>query len=100
MGCYGIGVNRIIAAADRDAATTHDGIIWPMSLAPYEVSSAPVNVTDETSTDGRRASCTTNLTAAGIDVLLDDRDQRAGVKFKDADLIGIPLRVVDRRAAG
>ena len=64
-----------------------------MTLAPYEVLLSPVKVTDpatKKATDG----CTTSCTAAGIEVLLDDRDVRAGVKFKDADLIGIPLRVV------
>jgi prolyl-tRNA synthetase len=92
MGCYGIGVNRIIAAL---VETNHDenGIIWPMSLAPYEVIVTPLNVKDA---DVMLAAerLYQELQAAGIDVLLDDRDQRPGVKFKDADLIGIPLRVV------
>jgi prolyl-tRNA synthetase len=92
MGCYGIGVNRIIAALIE---TKHDenGILWPMSLAPYQVLLCPLNVNQADVME------TTNqlyaeLQAAGIEVLLDDRDQRPGVKFKDADLIGIPLRVV------
>jgi prolyl-tRNA synthetase len=92
MGCYGIGVNRIIAGLIE---TSHDkdGIIWPMSLAPYEVLLVPVKVPDEPSM--RVATeLYDQLAAAGIEVLLDDRDCRAGVKFKDADLIGIPLRVV------
>ena len=92
MGCYGIGVNRILAGLIE---TKHDeqGIVWPMSLAPYEVILAPLNVTQE---DVMQVSekLHDDLTKAGVDVLLDDRDQRAGVKFKDADLIGIPLRVV------
>ncbi len=92
MGCYGIGVNRIIAALIE---TSHDenGILWPLSLAPYEVLLAPVKVTDpatQQATDALYAA----LEAAGVEVLLDDRDVRAGVKFKDADLVGIPLRVV------
>ena len=93
MGCYGIGINRIIAGLIE---TSHDanGIIWPVSLAPYEVLLVPVKVTDEATQQGGRAAATPSLTAAGIDVLLDDRDVRAGVKFKDADLIGFPLRVV------
>ena len=92
MGCYGIGVNRIIASLIE---TCHDesGILWPVSLAPYEVLLAPVKVTDPAT----KEACDrlySELTDAGIDVLLDDRDVRAGVKFKDADLIGLPLRVV------
>ena len=92
MGCYGIGVNRILAAL---VETSHDadGIIWPVSLAPYEVLLMPVKVPDEASMKVAR-ELHDRLTAAGIDVLLDDRDCRAGVKFKDADLIGVPLRVV------
>ncbi len=92
MGCYGIGVNRIIAGLIE---TSHDkdGIIWPVSLAPYEVLLVPVKVPDEPSMKVA-AELHDRLTAAGIDVLLDDRDCRAGVKFKDADLIGVPLRVV------
>jgi prolyl-tRNA synthetase len=92
MGTYGIGINRIVAAL---VETSHDenGIIWPMSLAPYEVILSPINVREEAV--ARAAEQLYNeLTAAGIEVLLDDRDQRPGVKFKDADLIGIPLRVV------
>ncbi len=92
MGCYGIGINRIIAALIE---TCHDanGIIWPMSLAPYEVVLSPVKVTDP-ATKEATDRLYGELTAAGIEVLLDDRDVRAGVKFKDADLIGIPLRIV------
>jgi prolyl-tRNA synthetase len=92
MGCYGIGVNRILAALIE---TRHDanGIVWPLSLAPYEIILSPLNVTQE---EVMRTADTLHdaLVAEGIDVLLDDRDHRAGVKFKDADLIGIPLRVV------
>ena len=92
MGCYGIGINRIIAAIIE---TCHDanGIIWPMTLAPYEVLLSPVKVTDPATKEATERLYD-DLTAAGIEVLLDDRDVRAGVKFKDADLIGIPLRVV------
>jgi len=92
MGCYGIGINRIIAALIE---TSHDpnGIIWPAALAPYEVFLAPLKVTEKETMDvaGQLHDA---LTEAGVDVLLDDRDVRAGVKFKDADLIGVPLRVV------
>jgi prolyl-tRNA synthetase len=92
MGCYGIGVNRIIAGLIE---TSHDenGIIWPMTLAPYEVLLSPVKVTDP-ATKETTDKLYQELTAAGVEVLLDDRDVRAGVKFKDADLIGIPLRIV------
>ncbi|MCE5301646.1 MAG: proline--tRNA ligase [Planctomycetaceae bacterium] len=92
MGCYGIGVNRIIAGLIE---TNHDkdGIIWPMAVAPYEVVVTPVKVPDEP-TMRVATELHDRLTAAGVDVLLDDRDCRAGVKFKDADLIGAPLRVV------
>jgi len=92
MGCYGIGINRIVAALIE---TCHDanGILWPMTLAPYEVLLSPVKVTDPATKEATERLYN-ELTAAGIEVLLDDRDVRAGVKFKDADLIGVPLRVV------
>jgi prolyl-tRNA synthetase len=91
MGCYGIGVGRTVAAAIEQ---NHDenGIIWPVAMAPYHVIITPVNVNDESvkkiSEDLYKA-----LLEKGIEVILDDRDERAGVKFKDADLIGIPLRI-------
>lgn len=92
MGCYGIGVNRIIASL---AETSHDenGLIWPLALAPYMVEIIPLNIKDEevTNTADRIYN---NLDMEGVDCLLDDRKARPGVKFKDADLIGIPLRVV------
>ncbi len=92
MGCYGIGVNRILASLIE---TNHDenGIIWPVALAPYEVLIEPLKVTDDETMKVAR-QLHDELSAAGIEVLMDDRDVRAGVKFKDADLIGIPLRVV------
>ncbi len=92
MGCYGIGVNRIIAAL---VERSHDngGIIWPPELAPYQVLVLPINVEDE----GCRVAAERlygELEGAGVETLLDDRELRAGVKFKDADLIGIPYRIV------
>jgi prolyl-tRNA synthetase len=92
MGCYGIGVNRILAAL---VETSHDpsGILWPMTLAPYEVLLVPLMVANEATREATDRLYA-DLTAAGIEVLVDDRDARAGVKFKDADLVGIPLRVV------
>lgn len=92
MGCYGIGVNRIIAGL---AETCHDenGLIWPMTVAPYEIELIPLNVNDaETMVEANRIYA--ELGAANIEVLMDDRDARPGFKFKDADLVGIPLRVV------
>ncbi len=92
MGCYGIGVNRIVAAL-CETSFDENGLIWPLSIAPYEVLVIPLNVTDpETMETAERTY--RELQARGVDVLMDDRDARAGVKFKDADLIGIPLRVV------
>jgi prolyl-tRNA synthetase len=92
MGCYGIGVNRIVAGL-IETSNDKDGVLWPVALAPYEVLLVPVKVPDEPSMKVAQ-QLHGQLQAAGIDVLVDDRDCRAGVKFKDADLIGIPLRVV------
>jgi prolyl-tRNA synthetase len=91
MGCYGIGIGRTVAAA-IEQNYDENGIIWPLPIAPYHVIITPVNVNDEPI---RRVSedLYKSLSEKGIDVILDDRDERAGVKFKDADLIGIPLRV-------
>ena len=92
MGCYGIGVSRIVAAAIEQ---NHDqnGIIWPQNLAPFQVELLSVNAKDAQTTQVGE-TLYQKLTAAGIDVLLDDRDERLGVKFKDADLLGCPLRVL------
>jgi prolyl-tRNA synthetase len=92
MGCYGIGINRIVASL---AETSYDanGLIWPLSIAPYEVLVVPLNI-NEPDTMQLAESVYKELSEAGVDVLLDDRDARAGVKFKDGDLIGIPLRIV------
>jgi len=91
MGCYGIGVTRVVASI---VETCHDanGIIWPLAVAPYSVQLIPLNVTDA---DVMKITNTIygELTGDGIDVLMDDRDHRPGFKFKDADLIGIPLRI-------
>jgi prolyl-tRNA synthetase len=92
MGCYGIGVNRIVAAA-VEAGHDDNGIIWPVPLAPYDVLIVPLQV-QNTAVLEAAENLEKQFTAAGLDVLLDDREQRPGVKFKDADLIGIPLRVV------
>jgi len=91
MGCYGIGINRILASA-IELYNDENGIVWPISIAPFEVIVTPVNQDDP---DVVRVAddLYNKLAEAGIDVLLDDRDLRGGVKFKDADLIGIPIRV-------
>ena len=91
MGCYGIGVSRTMAAA-IEQSNDADGIIWPRAIAPFEVVVVPVNakVPEQLALAEK---IYTALKGAGIDVLLDDRRERAGVKFKDADLIGYPLRV-------
>ena len=91
MGCYGIGVTRVVASI---VETCHDenGIIWPINVAPYTVQIIPLNVTDA---EVMRITnqIYSDLMDAGIDVLMDDRDQRPGFKFKDADLIGLPVRI-------
>ena len=92
MGCYGLGIGRTIAAA-IEQNHDEDGIIWPLLLAPFQVLLLALNAKDEAVTaaaDGLYSA----LKEAGVEVLYDDRKERPGVKFKDADLIGIPIRVV------
>ncbi len=91
MGCYGIGVGRTMAAVIEQS---HDeyGIVWPMSVAPYQVVVVPVNDKDEALATAAE-QLYQELLAAGVEVVLDDRAERPGVKFNDADLIGYPLRV-------
>ncbi len=91
MGCYGIGVGRTVAAA-IEQGNDENGMILPAAIAPFEVNVLPVNTMHGESMDLARAVYK-GLLDKGIDVLLDDRDERPGVKFKDCDLIGIPLRV-------
>jgi len=91
MGCYGIGINRILASA-IELGNDQNGIIWPISIAPFEVLITCVNQEDE-KVARTAENIYQQLLGRGIDVLLDDRDLRGGVKFKDADLIGIPIRV-------
>jgi prolyl-tRNA synthetase len=97
MGCYGIGVSRTAAAAIE---RFHDkwGIIWPMAIAPYQVIVVPVNTQDEVQMN-LAEKLYGELQAAGVEVVIDDRDERAGVKFKDADLIGFPIRVTAGKKA-
>ena len=98
MGCYGIGVTRCVAAAVEQL---HDdnGIIWPVSIAPYQAIVVPANYKDEEQMKAAE-KLYNELCDAGIETLLDDRSERAGVKFKDADLIGIPVRVVVGKKLG
>jgi len=93
MGCYGIGVTRIVGAAIEQ---NHDerGIIWPESIAPFKVVLIPINMHQSETVREVATTLYSELKAAGLDVLLDDRDARPGVKFADAELIGIPHRLV------
>jgi prolyl-tRNA synthetase len=93
MGCYGIGVTRIVAAAIEQ---NHDdrGIIWPDPLAPYHVALIPLNLQKSERVRGAADALYAALVAAGVEVLYDDRDARPGVKFADAELLGIPHRLV------
>lgn len=98
MGCYGIGVSRTLAAI-IEQNHDDDGIKWPVVAAPYKVIVVPTKVNDEENM-GLAEQIYTRLQDEGVEVLLDDRNERPGVKFKDADLIGIPLRItVGRRAS-
>lgn len=92
MGCYGIGVGRTMAAC-VEQSFDKDGIIWPVSIAPYEVLVVPVNAKDKESWD-KAFEIYDALKKAGVEAVIDDRNERPGVKFKDADLIGYPVRVV------
>lgn len=98
MGCYGIGINRSMAAV-IEQNNDENGIIWPISIAPYHVIVIPVNTTDSVQME-LAEKIYTQLGEMGIEVLLDDRDERPGVKFKDADLIGIPIRITVGKRAG
>jgi prolyl-tRNA synthetase len=90
MGCYGLGITRTVAAA-VEQSHDDDGIIWPMPIAPFEV--VVTSVGKDESVLAKANEVYEKLLAAGIDAFFDDRDERPGVKFKDADLIGFPLRI-------
>ena len=96
MGCYGVGVSRLAQSA-VEQSYDKDGIIWPVAIAPYQVIIAIPNITDAQQVEIAE-KLYTELNQAGIETLLDDRNERAGVKFKDADLIGIPYRIVTGRS--
>ena len=91
MGCYGIGISRTAAAAVERHHDEH-GIKWPVAIAPYHVDIVPVNVQNELQTKVAD-EIYEKLLAKKVEAVLDDRDERAGVKFKDADLIGFPFRI-------
>ena len=98
MGSYGIGVERIITAAIEQHHDA-DGIIWPKSIAPFDAVITVTNMKDDSLREAGE-KLYKDLQRAGLDVLLDDRAERAGVKFKDADLIGIPYRItIGKKAA-
>jgi prolyl-tRNA synthetase len=92
MGCYGLGIGRTVAAAIEQ---NHDenGIIWPLPLAPFEVLVMALSTKDEQVVE-QADRLYAHLREQGVEVLYDDRDERPGVKFKDADLVGIPVRLV------
>lgn len=96
MGCYGVGISRLAQAA-VEQTYDKDGIVWPVAIAPYHAIVVIPNITDEAQVKAAE-QLYRDLNAAGVETLLDDRDERAGVKFKDADLVGIPYRVVTGRS--
>jgi prolyl-tRNA synthetase len=92
MGCYGIGVTRTLQAVIEQSNDTN-GIIWPVSVAPYTVCITPLNVAPEGAVMKLAEKIYADLAAQGVDVILDDRDDRPGVKFKDSELVGFPIRI-------
>jgi prolyl-tRNA synthetase len=92
MGCYGIGITRTLQAV-IEQSNDKDGIIWPMSVAPYQVCLTPLAVAPDSPVMQLAEKLYAELLAQGVEVILDDRDERPGVKFKDADLVGFPIRV-------
>jgi prolyl-tRNA synthetase len=97
MGCYGIGVSRLMSAIVEQSHDEH-GMIWPVNIALFEIEILPINVSGETQKEVAEKLYKEAL-QKGINVIIDDRDERAGFNFKDADLVGIPVRiVVDRKA--
>jgi prolyl-tRNA synthetase len=98
MGCYGIGINRILASAierDSPGKKGHDenGIIWPAAIAPYQVVITPIKYDGTLREAADKLAAALEASGGGADVIIDDRDERPGVKFKDADLLGFPVRI-------
>ncbi|MEM9906670.1 MAG: proline--tRNA ligase [Cyanobacteria bacterium P01_D01_bin.44] len=96
MGCYGVGVSRLAQAA-VEQSYDKDGIVWPVAIAPYHAIVIIPNISDSAQVEAAE-KLYADLNAAGVETLLDDRKERAGVKFKDADLVGIPFRIVTGRS--
>jgi prolyl-tRNA synthetase len=92
MGCYGIGVTRTLQAV-IEQCNDKDGIVWPMSVAPYTVCITPLGIAPDGAVMKLAEKLYADLMARGVDVLLDDRDERPGVKFKDSELVGFPIRI-------
>jgi prolyl-tRNA synthetase len=92
MGCYGIGVTRTLQAV-IEQSNDKDGIIWPLSIAPYQVCITPLGVAPDSAVMKLAEKIYAELTTRGVEVILDDRDERPGVKFKDSELVGFPIRV-------
>jgi prolyl-tRNA synthetase len=92
MGCYGIGVTRTLQAV-IEQSNDKDGIIWPISVAPYTVCITPLGVAADSAVMKLAEQIYAELSAKGVDVILDDRDERPGVKFKDSELVGFPIRI-------
>jgi len=92
MGCYGIGVTRTLQAI-IEQSNDKEGIIWPIAVAPYAVCITPLNVTPGTPVMALAEKLYAELGARGVETILDDRDERPGVKFKDSELVGFPIRL-------
>jgi prolyl-tRNA synthetase len=92
MGCYGIGVTRTMQAV-IEQSNDANGIVWPLSVAPYSVCITPLSVAPDSEVMKRAEKIYAELVAQGVDVIIDDRDDRPGVKFKDSELVGFPIRV-------
>ncbi len=92
MGCYGIGITRTLQAV-IEQSNDKDGVIWPLNVAPYTVCITPLAVAPESEPMKLAEKIYAELTAKGVDVILDDRDERPGVKFKDSELVGFPIRI-------
>jgi len=92
MGCYGIGVTRTLQAV-IEQSNDKDGIVWPVSVAPFTVCITPLSVAPDSAVMKLAEQIYADLSARGVDVILDDRDERPGVKFKDSELVGFPIRI-------
>ena len=92
MGCYGIGVTRTLQAM-IEQGNDKDGIIWPLSVAPYQVCITPLAVAPESEAMKLAEKIYAELSGKNVDVIIDDRDERPGVKFKDSELVGFPIRI-------